>query len=170
MKATAIACAVLAGTFGFSTLASAQDAGHRNGQHQNQARHEQRAQHQAPNRNWNRQAAQNHDRNRQAARNQNWNRAQGRGSAWTSPQAAYHTPEYTYNVAPRYGYDHDRHGRFYRGGYVPRTYLQPSYYVSNWQAYPGLYAPPYGYQWVQSGNDFLLVALTTGLIANLLTR
>jgi Ni/Co efflux regulator RcnB len=165
MKATAIACAVLAGTFGFSTLASAQDWGHRNGQ-QEQARHDQRTQQRHDG---NRQATQNHDRNRQAARNHDWNRAQVRGSAWTSPQAAYHTPEYTYNVAPRYGYDNDRHGRFYRGGYVPRTYLQPSYYV-DWQAYPGLYAPPYGYQWVQSGNDFLLVALTTGLIANLLTR
>ncbi|PCD04599.1 hypothetical protein COC42_00815 [Sphingomonas spermidinifaciens] len=28
----------------------------------------------------------------------------------------------------------------------------------------GLYAPPRGYQWVQSGNDAVLVALASGLI------
>jgi Ni/Co efflux regulator RcnB len=165
MKATAIACAVLAGTFGFSSLASAQDWGHRDGDRRDSARHERRAERH----DGDRRATRDHDWNRRAPRNHDRNRTQAWGPAWTSPQAAYHTPEYTYNVAPRYGYDNDRHGRFYRGGYVPRTWLQPSYYV-NWQAYPGLYAPPYGYQWVQSGNDFLLVALTTGLIANLLTR
>jgi Ni/Co efflux regulator RcnB len=154
---------VLAGTFGFSSLASAQDWGHRDGDHRDPARHEQRT----DRHDGDRRATRDHDWNRRAAPNRGWNQVQG--SAWASPQAAYHTPEYTYNVAPRYGYDDYRHGRFYRGGYVPRTWLQPSYYV-NWQAYPGLYAPPYGYQWVQSGNDFLLVALTTGLIANLLTR
>lgn len=48
--------------------------------------------------------------------------------------------------------------------------VAPGLDVSNRQAYPGLYAPPHGYQWVQSGNAFLLVALACGLIANLLTR
>ena len=28
--------------------------------------------------------------------------------------------------------------------------------------------PPRGYHWVQSGNDFLLVAITTGVIASIL--
>jgi Ni/Co efflux regulator RcnB len=74
---------------------------------------------------------------------------------------------YSYNNAPRY-YGYNNYGpRFYRGGYVPHSYLQPRYYVNNWRAYPALYAPPVGYQWVQVGDDFLLVALATGLIANL---
>ena len=38
--------------------------------------------------------------------------------------------------------------------------------VSNWRAYQGrrLYAPPRGYHWVQSGNDALLIALSSGVI------
>lgn len=63
----------------------------------------------------------------------------------------------------------DYDGYFRRGGYLPYEYRRPDYYV-DWRSYPGLYAPPYGYQWVQVGNDFLLVALASGLIANLLTQ
>jgi len=58
--------------------------------------------------------------------------------------------------------------RFYRGGYLPYEYRQPVYYVNNWNAYPGLYAPPYGHQWMNVDGEFLLVALATGLIANAL--
>jgi Ni/Co efflux regulator RcnB len=67
---------------------------------------------------------------------------------------------------PQYSYNHPH---FYRGGYLPYEYRQPGYYINDWSAYPGLYAPPYGYQWMQVGDDFLLVALASGLIANLLT-
>ena len=91
MKATAITCALLAGTFGFGSLASAQEWRHRDGDRQDHARHEQRAE--------------RHDGDRRGTRDRGWNRRAApdrtwnRGSAWTSPQAAYHTPEYTYNVA-----------------------------------------------------------------------
>ncbi|MBS1090602.1 RcnB family protein [Gluconobacter sp. Dm-74] len=37
--------------------------------------------------------------------------------------------------------------------------------VNNWRSYRGLYAPPPGYYWTRSGNQFLLTALATGLIA-----
>ena len=42
--------------------------------------------------------------------------------------------------------------------------------VTNWQQYRGrhLYAPPRGYQWVQSGNDAVLVAVAGGLIGAVL--
>lgn len=40
-----------------------------------------------------------------------------------------------------------------------RNYRQIDYRGSS-----RLYAPPRGYQWVQSGNDAVLVALTSGLI------
>ena len=41
--------------------------------------------------------------------------------------------------------------------------------VSNYRAYSRLYAPPRGYHWVQADSgDYLLVAIATGLIANLL--
>ena len=57
---------------------------------------------------------------------------------------------------------------FRRGGYVPSEYRGSRYAVSDWRSHRGLYAPQRGYQWVQSGNDYLLVAIATGLIANVL--
>jgi Ni/Co efflux regulator RcnB len=108
-----------------------------------------------------------------------------------APQRHYnnnYAPQRHYNNAPNYynhGYNQGYHQgynrgyapgyyanntpRFYRGGYLPHSYRQPTYFVANWNAYPSLYAPPYGHQWVQVGNDFLLVAVTTGLIAHMLT-
>lgn len=38
-------------------------------------------------------------------------------------------------------------------------------WINNWQSYRGLYAPPYGYRWIQSGNQFLLTAIATGIIS-----
>lgn len=37
--------------------------------------------------------------------------------------------------------------------------------VNNWRNYRGLYAPPRGYYWMRYGDQFLLTALATGLIA-----
>jgi Ni/Co efflux regulator RcnB len=139
MKTSAIVCAVLADSLGFSTLASAQDWGHRGGE---------RFEH----------------RDHRSGAPASHERFEQRG--WVAPR--HFAPHY---VAPRYeaprwhGYDH---ARFYRGGFLPYAYRQPAYYI-DWRTYPGLYAPPYGYQWMQVGDDFLLVALASGLIANLLT-
>ncbi|MFB9941192.1 RcnB family protein [Gluconobacter oxydans] len=41
--------------------------------------------------------------------------------------------------------------------------------VNNWRNYRGLYAPPRGYYWMRYGNQFLLTALATGLIAGVVT-
>jgi Ni/Co efflux regulator RcnB len=60
--------------------------------------------------------------------------------------------------------------RFQRGAYLPHEYRSHGYYVNDWRAHRGLYAPPYGHQWVQVGSDYMLVALATGLIANLLMQ
>ncbi|MFT8674857.1 MAG: RcnB family protein [Acetobacter sp.] len=38
-------------------------------------------------------------------------------------------------------------------------------WIDNWRAYPGLYAPPYGYRWVRSGDQFLLTAVASGMIS-----
>ena len=61
------------------------------------------------------------------------------------------------------GPDHN----FYRGGRLPSQYHQSQYVVSDWRGHH-LRQPPRGYHWVQSGNDFLLVAITTGIIASIL--
>jgi len=40
-------------------------------------------------------------------------------------------------------------------------------YVSNWQYY-GLQQPPSGYEWVQDGSQFVLVAVASGIIADVI--
>jgi Ni/Co efflux regulator RcnB len=53
-----------------------------------------------------------------------------------------------------------------KGQRFDRRYA-PNYAVVDYRRYPGrrLYAPPRGYHWVRSGNDAVLVGVTTGLIA-----
>jgi Ni/Co efflux regulator RcnB len=54
-----------------------------------------------------------------------------------------------------------------RGGHIPREYMARQYWVQDWRAHR-LSPPPRGYQWVQVGGDYVLVALATGIIAQLL--
>lgn len=58
--------------------------------------------------------------------------------------------------------------RWHRGGYVPRDVWQHRRVAWNQHRYPRLYAPPRGHQWVQVDGEFLLVAVATGLIANVI--
>jgi Ni/Co efflux regulator RcnB len=62
-------------------------------------------------------------------------------------------------VGPNYAY--------YRGDRLPAEYRHRHYVVNDWRGY-NLSAPPRGYQWVQSGGDFVLVAIATGVILQLL--
>lgn len=50
-----------------------------------------------------------------------------------------------------------------RGDRFDRRYATNYRVVDNYRDYD-LQAPPYGYQWEQSGNDAVLVALASGLI------
>ncbi|WP_199098670.1 RcnB family protein [Dyella sp. ASV21] len=65
---------------------------------------------------------------------------------------------------------HDRgmhEGWYHRGGYVPVEYRDRRYVVDDWRAYR-LAPPPPGHQWVRSDNgEFLLVAISTGIIVNI---
>jgi Ni/Co efflux regulator RcnB len=65
-------------------------------------------------------------------------------------------------------HDRGRHEGWYkRGGYLPVEY-RTRYVVTDWRR-DRLREPPRGYHWVRSDNgDFLLVAITTGIIADLL--
>jgi Ni/Co efflux regulator RcnB len=77
--------------------------------------------------------------------------------------------------------------QYQRAHQQQRGYQQPYQNVRNWQrgerfdsryarnyrqvdyrTHGRLYAPPRGYQWVQSGNDAVLVALASGLIGAVL--
>lgn len=150
MKTSAILCAALAGTLGFGSLASAQTF-RVEGQRTEQ-RHERRDD--------------RHDR-----RDDRHERRAERRDDRHDRREARRDDRHQYRAQPSYSYGNGyyRAGpRFHRGGYLPHEYRQRNYYVSNWNAYPHLYAPPYGHQWVNVDGEFLLVALATGLIANAL--
>jgi Ni/Co efflux regulator RcnB len=56
--------------------------------------------------------------------------------------------------------------RFKKGERFDRNRAQ-NYRVVNYHTYRShLRAPPRGYHWVQSGNDALLVAVTSGVVAS----
>ena len=86
----------------------------------------------------------------------------------------YDNTAYNYRT---YGYrdgGYRGHGRgvgpshsWYRGDRMPYEYRTRHYVVDDWRGHH-LYAPPRGYQWVQSGGDYLLVAVATGIIASIL--
>ena len=70
----------------------------------------------------------------------------------------------------------DRADRYYygargpewrRGGHIPPQYRSRQYVVEDWRGHR-LHQPPHGYQWVQVGGDYVLVAIATGIIAQLL--
>jgi Ni/Co efflux regulator RcnB len=56
---------------------------------------------------------------------------------------------------------------YYRGERMPLQYRSRQYVVEDWRAHR-LSAPPRGYHWVQSGGDYVLVAIATGIILQLL--
>ena len=56
---------------------------------------------------------------------------------------------------------------FYRGQRLPNEYRNRQYVVEDWRGHR-LSAPPRGYHWVQNGGDYILVAITTGIILDLM--
>jgi Ni/Co efflux regulator RcnB len=64
-------------------------------------------------------------------------------------------------------YYNARSSEFRRGGHIPHELRDRSYVVNDWRGHH-LSAPPRGYQWVQVGPDYVLTAIATGLIANLI--
>jgi Ni/Co efflux regulator RcnB len=80
-------------------------------------------------------------------------------------------------VPPGFGRQHDYYrarGRgvgpnyeYYRGDRLPYEYRHRNYVVNDWRDHR-LSAPPYGYHWIQSGDDYILVAIATGIIAQIL--
>ena len=86
-----------------------------------------------------------------AAANQHDNRAFGRAH------------EQEHSKGRGVGPDHE----YYRGDRLPAEYRHRNYVVDDWRSH-NLRAPPRGYQWVQSGGDYILIAVATGIIADLL--
>lgn len=59
------------------------------------------------------------------------------------------------------------HHQFKRGEKFDRRYAS-NYREINYRSYKRLKAPPRGYHWVRSGNDALLVAVSSGVIASII--
>ena len=56
---------------------------------------------------------------------------------------------------------------WYRGARIPPAYRGGHYVVNDWRMHR-LAPPPRGYHWVQYGPDYLLVAIATGVIAQII--
>jgi len=54
-----------------------------------------------------------------------------------------------------------------RGDRLPTRYRSNQYVVNDWRGH-NLRPPPRGYHWVQSGGDYVLAAVATGVIADLI--
>jgi Ni/Co efflux regulator RcnB len=82
-----------------------------------------------------------------------------------------HANNYRDHDARRYYRDDNRGGgprhNLRRGQRLDREYRDNRYVVSDWQA-RRLSAPPRGHHWVRAGNDYVLAAIATGLIAHVL--
>jgi Ni/Co efflux regulator RcnB len=93
-------------------------------------------------------------------------RGDGRDGRWDNHGRNDYRPTYSTN----HGYYNAPQHNYYRGGYVSNDYYRSSrYVVSDWRRYR-LSAPPRGMQWVQVDNNYLLVALATGLIAQVVSQ
>lgn len=57
--------------------------------------------------------------------------------------------------------------QFHRGERLSPEYHNKHYVVDDWRGHH-LNAPPRGYHWVQAGGDYVLVAIATGIIVQLL--
>ena len=58
-------------------------------------------------------------------------------------------------------------GQLKRGEQLPPRYRTHHFVVENWKTHR-LTEPPPGHQWVQAGSDYALVAIATGVIAEVL--
>jgi Ni/Co efflux regulator RcnB len=61
------------------------------------------------------------------------------------------------------------HAEWHRGDRVPTEYRGRNYVVNDWHNHH-LQAPPRGYQWVGVGGDYVLAAIATGVIAQIIAN
>jgi Ni/Co efflux regulator RcnB len=149
MKAKSIVCSLAIASVGFSSLAFAQPARVESRQDAREARHDMRdAQQDLRRADSPREAREARQDMREAQRDLRSARNDRRDD------------RHFYNA---------RSPEFRRGGYLPRELRGEQYVVTNWRSHR-LAAPTRGYEWVQVGPDYVLAAIATGVIANLILR
>lgn len=57
--------------------------------------------------------------------------------------------------------------RFHQGERLPTDYRSKQYVVEDWRGHK-LNAPPRGHRWVQVGADYVLIAIATGVITQII--
>ena len=67
------------------------------------------------------------------------------------------------------GHHYGQRKHWARGERLPSSYYQNRAYYVDYRVYH-LRAPPRGYRWVRVDNDYMLVALTSGLIASIIAN
>ena len=102
-------------------------------------------------------------RNGPAQRNVQPDRRYDQARQPNRPQYQGNANNYAHQGERGAGPDH----QFYRGGRLPYQYRNNQYVVNDWRGHH-LSAPPRGYHWVQTGSDYVLVAIATGVILQLL--
>ncbi|MES2186728.1 MAG: RcnB family protein [Pseudomonadota bacterium] len=122
--------------------------------------------------------ARDHDGDRDHDRNERGvGRGDGRGDGRGEYRGDRRGPPghaYGYDRRARYDFgprDYPRgagpDNRFHRGERLAPEYRGRQYVVDDWRGHH-LNAPPRGYNWVQVGGDYVLVAVATGIIASLI--
>jgi Ni/Co efflux regulator RcnB len=110
------------------------------------------------------------DDRRDHADHRRWERERERDRRYREQQRREyrhdHRPPPRVVVVPDRGRGIGPRNDWYRGGYVPAPYRGYNYVVGDWRGHR-LSAPPRGYQWIQYGGDYLLIAIGSGLIANI---
>lgn len=159
MKSKALLCAIAVASLGFGSLSYAQDHG-RHG-HDRQGYQQRGHEHRADRR----EARQERREDRREARRDL------REARRDLRDARGHYRIQSRDDRRFDGRDDRHHGarghEFRRGGHIPHQYRHHQYVVNDWHARQ-LSRPPYGHHWVQVGGDYVLIAVATGLIANLL--
>ena len=154
-----LAAAIAAAVFAFgSSAASADprgDRGERGARHQDDRRGGQHWQRDGGN--GHRDAQRSH-RARQDRHERQWHDRQDHRRA--APAYRHGPPPHARAGGRGAGPRHD----LYVGRYVPTYYRTPHYVVRDWRGHR-LGPPPRGYHWVQTGADYVLIAIGTGLIA-----
>jgi Ni/Co efflux regulator RcnB len=156
MKSNAIVCAIVIASMGFSTLSQAEGRGR----------------HGPDDERWSQQDRGRQDNGRGNDRNdRNDNRSERRDERYDNRRDDRRDEHREGRWDNRWdghpGYYGARGPDFRRGGYIPYEYRRPIYVVNNYYGHR-LPLPPRGHQWVQVGADYVLIAIATGIIAQII--
>ncbi|EJL29610.1 putative integral membrane protein [Caulobacter sp. AP07] len=83
----------------------------------------------------------------------------------------YYNNRWSYGPPPAYYYGRPGfrpgYSSWRRGGYLPPYYRSETYVIHDY-GYYRLRPPPRGYYWYRTGNDYVLAAIATGLIFDII--